>query len=253
MSGTAGMHAILVNQIGTLAACQTLPDDEVQVWCLSLDLPDEVLEPLAQTLSPDEQARAARLRFEHHRRQFIASHGLLRGILGNYLAHPPASLHFGREPGGKPVLKQNDNGRELRFNMSHAQEVAMYAVAWDRAIGIDIEHIRPMPDAAQIVARFFSPTERNAWSALPKEQQLGAFFDSWTRKEAYLKATGAGLAQPLESFSVSLAPGEPARLLEISGDQQAATRWDIQMLDAPAGYAAALCVEGTGWKRRLRY
>jgi len=230
------------------AGYRVLPDDEVHVWCAWLALPDSALEALAQTLSPDERSRAARLRFEDDRRQFIASHSLLRSLIGSYLNRPPESLCFGVEPDGKPICIQPDSTRPLCFNMSHTQQVAMYAFTWGRAVGIDVELIRPISSVVAIVDHFFSPTERSAWHALPKSQQMAAFFAAWTRKEAYLKAVGVGLIQPLDCFTVAFAPNEPARLLEIAGSELAAAHWSLVDLAAPVGYAAALCVEGQRWK-----
>ena len=129
--------------------------------------------------------------------------------------------------------------------------MALVAVTNDREIGVDLEQMHPIADMAQIAERFFSAQESAALRALPPEQRQEAFFNCWTRKEAYLKASGEGLAQPLDQFSVSLGPGEPAKLVSIAGDFQEASRWFIQAFSPANGYVAAVAVQGQDW--RLKY
>lgn len=127
----------------------------------------------------------------------------------------------------------------------------MYAFTREREIGIDVECIRLVSEAEQIAARFFSSRESAQLRALPPEQQQAAFFNCWTRREAYLKALGHGLARPLNEFDVSLVPGEPARLLHIADHPEEASRWFMQELKPAAGYVAALAlplVRGETWR-----
>ena len=111
-----------------------------------------------------------------------------------------------------------------------------------------------MPDMEQVAARFFSTRENAALQALPDSQKLEAFFNCWTRKEAYIKASGDGLSRPLDQFEVSLAPGEAARLLNVEGMSGETARWSLETLAPATGYVAALAVEGSGWHlERWRY
>jgi 4'-phosphopantetheinyl transferase len=121
-------------------------------------------------------------------------------------------------------------------------------VTCQRELGVDIECIHAIPDAEQIAARYFSAHENAVLRSLPANQKQEAFFNCWTRKEAYIKAIGDGLAQPLAEFDVALAPGEPARLLRIKDNAQAAARWSIQALTPAPGYVAALVVKGHDWQ-----
>ena len=132
--------------------------------------------------------------------------------------------------------------------MSHSQGLALYAITREREIGVDIEHVRPVPEAEQIADRFFSARESAVFRALPPSQKPKAFFNCWTRKEAYIKAIGDGLAWPLDQIEVSLALGEPARLLSIAGDPISAKRWELQELTPACSYVAALAVEGHNWR-----
>jgi len=221
-----------------------LSKDDIHVWRASLDQPTLCFQQLAQHLCADENRRAERFYFDCDRKHFIVGRGILRTILGQYLGIEPSQVQFCYGSRGKPALTQTCGGDWLRFNLSHSQELVLYAIAREREIGIDIEHIRPMPEAEQIVERFFSVRENAVFRALLPSQKQAAFFNCWTRKEAYIKALGDGLALPLDQFDVSLSPDEPARLLGIKGDRFAAESWSLQELIPEPGYVAALAVEG---------
>jgi 4'-phosphopantetheinyl transferase len=205
---------------------------------------------LVETLAPDECLRAERFHFERDRRRFIVGRGVLRTILGRYLGLEPNHLQFCYGPRGKPALAgiSTRPNAWLCFNLAHSQNLALYAVTCERELGVDIECIHAIPDAEQIAARYFSAHENAGLRSLPANQKQEAFFNCWTRKEAYIKAIGDGLAQPLAEFDVALAPGEPARLLRIKDNAQAAARWSIQALTPAPGYVAALAVKGHDWQ-----
>lgn len=223
-----------------------LASDEVHVWCASLEQSPALVEQLAQTLSKDERTRAARFYFEQHKNRFIVGRGILRTLLGSYLSIEPTSVQFCYGPRGKPALSEICSKAKLCFNVSHSQGLALYAVTRDRQIGVDIEQIRPIPNAEEIALRFFSPREHAVISDLPPNQKQKAFFNCWTRKEAYIKAIGEGLAHSLDQIEVTLAPGERANLLSIAGSSQEACRWSLhELVPVPADeYASALVVEG---------
>ncbi len=222
----------------------TIARHEVHVWRAALDLETPPIRNLAQTLSADEQIRAAWFRFERDRRHFIAVRGVLRAILARYLDNEPSRILFYYNAHGKPFLDGRSGDDGLRFNLSHSHGMALFAVTRGRKVGIDIEAIRPAVADERIAEQFFSPSEVAALRSLPPEVQAEAFFACWTRKEAYVKARGEGLALPLDHFSVSLAPGEPAALLKTRGNSQEASRWSLQALAPGPGYAASLAVEG---------
>ncbi|HEX2191395.1 MAG TPA: 4'-phosphopantetheinyl transferase superfamily protein [Longimicrobiaceae bacterium] len=225
-----------------------LADGEVHVWAAPLDPPAEAIGRYASLLAPDERARAERFRFERDRRRFGVARGVLRVLLGRYLGTDPRRVAFHYLSHGKPALGGELAGDGLRFNVSHSGEMALYAFSRGRELGVDVEEVRPMEDGLQIAERFFSQAEVAAFRALPAEVRDEAFFNCWTRKEAYIKAVGEGLSFPLHVFDVSLAPGEPACLLA-SRDPREAERWSLRGLPDPApGYRAALVAEGTGWE-----
>src|SRR5687767_11560297 len=226
----------------------SLSRDEVHVWRASLDEPAWPLQELEQVLSLDERERAGRYYFERDRKRFIAGRGMLRKILGHYLGVAPAHLQFRYGPRGKPALGEAPGEKELRFNLSHSQGLALYAVTCEREIGVDLEYARRVSDLEQLAERFFSVRENAVLQSLSPSQRPQAFFDCWTRKEAYIKAVGEGFSIPLDQFDVSLAPGEPARLISIEGDPQKASLWTLRELSPAHGFAGALVVEGQGWR-----
>jgi 4'-phosphopantetheinyl transferase len=223
-----------------------LRSNAVHVWRASLEQPAMQVQQLAQTLSEDEHLRAARFYFERDRKHFIVGRGLLRTILGRYTNLEPNQLQFSYSPRGKPALASTGASSTLQFNLSHSKGLALYAITRDHQIGIDLEHIRPISNVEQLTQRFFSAREDAVIRSLPPNQQQVAFFQSWTCKEAYLKATGEGLAQ-LQQVEVSLTPEKPYRLLNITTDPQAAARWSLETLTPAPDYVAALAVEGHNW------
>ena len=202
---------------------------------------------LWQTLTADECQRAERYVFQKDRTHFVVARGLLRVLLGRYLRQEPQHLRFTYGPHGKPALATDTSGMSLRFNVSHSHGLALYAITYGREVGVDVERIRPKVVHEKIAEHFFSPREVTILRALPTPLQATAFFACWTRKEAYIKAKGDGLALPLSQFEVSLAPGEPAALLRTAWDLQEAACWALQDLAPAPGYRAAVAVAGHDW------
>lgn len=227
-----------------------LPPDEVHVWRAALDLDAAQIQNLRALLSQDESQRADQFRFPLHRHRFIAARGRLRTVLARYLNTAPQQLQFSYGPHGKPALAAAAAATGLRFNLAHSAGLALFAVAQNREVGVDLESLGRDRAAAEIAERFFSPHETAALRALPEAARRRAFYDCWARKEAYLKARGLGLALPLDQFAVSLAPGEPARLLASAEGPAETSRWQLRELPAGEGFAAALAAEGSDWRLR---
>lgn len=171
---------------------------------------------LARLLSATEAARCARFVFPLHGERYTVAHGRLRQLLAQLLDLPPRSLEFAAGTDGKPELDGDAAASGLRFNLSHSGALGLVGWSWQRDIGVDVEVWREMRDEAALVQRYFSAAEIAAWEALPAWQQHEAFFNLWTRKEAYLKALGRGLGLPLDSFDVNHERGPAARLLRPS-------------------------------------
>lgn len=228
-------------------AAPDLPADEVHVWRAPLDLPGDAVRRLRRLLSDDERERAARFHHERDRLGYIAAHGALRLILGRYLRVDGAALRFRTGAHGKPALDGPENGA-LTFNLSHSHRLALIAVARGRAVGVDVEWMRADLADMRVAEQFFSAREVSVLRSLPERDRVQGFFNCWTRKEAYIKARGEGLSMPLHEFDVTLAPGEPVRLLATRADPPDAARWQLAALEPGEGYAAAVAAEGQGWR-----
>jgi len=222
--------------------------DDVHVWRATLDQAPSQIQSFLHDLAADEQARAEQFYFARDREHFIVARGVLRAILGCILNRVPGCLSFCYGAHGKPALAGESDKNTVRFSVSHSHGVALYAVTRGREVGIDLERIRFDLAVAEIAERFFSRPEVAMLRTLPSELQRQAFFRCWTRKEAYIKARGEGLSLPLDQFDVSLAPGETEAVLRIQRDPAEASRWSFQELAPASGYAAAVAVEGHGWR-----
>jgi 4'-phosphopantetheinyl transferase len=218
-----------------------LDPNAVHIWLADLDK----VAASWELLSEDEKARAHRFRFETDRRRFAAAHIVLRRLLAAHLGLQAEDIQFEYNEFGKPFLLENE--ADIQFNLSHAEKYALFALTRGRQIGVDIQEMRPNFSGIDVAEHFFSPREVAALKDLPPDVRCPAFFNCWTRKEAFVKARGEGLSMPLDQFDVSLLPGEPAALLNTSNDPDEASRWSMLALDPIAGYVAALAVEGRQW------
>ena len=225
-------------------------EDEVHVWGADLDRPAWPLAQLARGLSPDELVRADSFVFPRDRRRFIAARGMLRWLLCGYFDCEPRALALRDGRNGKPELATPSGSPPVQFNYSRSQGGALYAVTRGRQVGVDLEALRPVPDAEQIARRWFSPRERAALTRLPDEQRDKAFLRAWTSKEAYTKAVGVGIASGLDRIEVALALDQPPELRAIDGDPVAAAGWSMPEPPPVPGYAAAVVVEAHSYSLR---
>lgn len=208
---------------------------QVEVWGVWLDATDPMLAYYRSTLSDDEHNRAERSRLEKLQRSYALSRGALRVLLGHYLGCLPNEIELASGPKGKPGLQSPSR---LKFNTSHSGQMALYAFTLDCEIGVDVEKIRELDDSESIAARFFSAAELFDLRSLPLADRELAFFRCWTRKEAFVKAIGDGLAIPLNGFQVTLLPGMPARFVQLS--MGLASDWTLEHLELAPGYIGAM-------------
>ena len=235
----------------TAARPPALAPAEVHVWSFDLDVPHWRVHGLSALLSPDETDRAERFRFARDRNRYIAGRGTLRELLAAYTGSAAAALRFAYGWRGKPAL-EGAGGEARHFNLAHASGRALLAVSGGPPLGVDLEEVVLVPDLDDVAATHFSAAEREQLSALAGSERLAAFYRIWTRKEAYLKAVGDGLAAPLHAFSVSL-PRDQPKLLAIEGDAAAAARWTVHHLEPAAGFVGALAVPAAISVSRLRW
>jgi len=231
-----------------LTAIPPLEPVGVHLWLVDLDDNVEKLSGLDCWLADDERARAERFHFKLDRQRFIVGRIALRSLLGRYLGQEPASVRLCYNSWGKPGLIERQSNIDLRFNVAHSGGIALVGLALGRAIGVDIERIRPDVECLELARRHFSPREVGALEAAPSADRLLAFFKIWTRKESYLKAHGVGLSLPLDRFSVNL--DEPPQLLSAEHDSNQLGRWEFHSLAPASDCIGAVAVEGAGLRLR---
>jgi 4'-phosphopantetheinyl transferase len=200
-------------------------------------------------LSPEEQDRAAGFHFATDRRHFERRRCWLRLLLGAYLDVEPARVRLDAGRYGKPSVRDQP---WLRFSVSHSSGHVLYAFAHGRAVGVDLERLRPDIDGDAIADSFFAERERRELASLPEGRRVEAFYRGWTRKEAYVKARGEGLSLPFDRFEVSLGADTRTPLLASSLDPAETDRWTFVLLSPFAGYVGSLAVEGPFRPPRLR-
>lgn len=227
-----------------LARPGAIEPEEVHVWVASLEVAPGDLPRFESLLSEDERVRAQRLRRREDRARFIAARATVRRVLGAYLNLPPAGLRFAYGSMGQPRLLDSGADLDLRFNLSHSRDLLLLGVARGRAVGVDLEPVRSLSHRPAIERRVFLAGERRMLSRLPAERRTEAFFNGWTRKEAFAKATGEGMWATMGRIEVALTPGEDAKLLTLDGSHEAADGWTIFHLEPAAGFVGAAAVEG---------
>jgi 4'-phosphopantetheinyl transferase len=231
-----------------MSGWETPPSDlglapaEIHLWRIGLRPSQRDLHQRGALLSEDERARASRFRFDLHRDRFIARRGALRIILARYLRVDPGAIEFSYSPRGKPEVPQPRAAGALRFNLSDSDDLAMLGVTLDDLIGVDVEHTRPLQDMDALARDHFSQRERAEYERLAAPRRASGFYNCWTRKEAWLKARGEGIAADLTGFDVTLIPGRPPRLRSVRDDPEEASRWRLYGFRPLADYTAAVAV-----------
>lgn len=221
-----------------------LKSGEIHLWRPDLNRNTNALVGLEQTLSPEELARAGEFRFERDRGRYILAHGALRTIVSGYLNTTPDKPVFRHGAQGKPELASG----ALHFSMAHSCDLVVWAISGTGPIGVDVEYVRS--GVEQDLDALLSSRARRLLRALPRPARCRAFFQGWTRLEAYVKARGEGLESGLGIFDAFLASGHPL-VLQPSGDPQHQGRWCIHDVSPRPGYVGAVAVP---WERcSLKY
>jgi len=218
----------------------SLSPGEVHVWRAALDVAPATMVALEKTLSSNELERAREFHFPVHANRFKTARGILRNILASYFPKADHEISFSQNDYGKPFVAAEFPAGGLRFNASHSQGLALYALALGREVGIDLEYVRPEKIDLHLAKRFFSTKEIAEINASSETLRTEKFFRCWTRKEAYTKARGIGLGLPLSSFSVPLDPCLYTPTLIHSAE---ATSWWVAGLAPCEGYVGAIVTE----------
>ncbi|HEX8771355.1 MAG TPA: 4'-phosphopantetheinyl transferase superfamily protein [Acidimicrobiales bacterium] len=211
----------------------------VDVWWLNLAATQAQVAAWKRLLSPDESERAERYRFRHDHDRFVAGRARVRLVLGDLLGQAPSAVTFAYGPWGKPHL----DGAELEFNLSHSGEIALLAVADGVRVGVDVEGVRHELVGDRVAERFFAPGEVRRLDALAERERMPAFFECWTRKEAFVKANGAGLSCGLDDFEVSFGPTETPAVVSCVAALGTPCQWSVLDVSREPGMPAAVVVE----------
>jgi 4'-phosphopantetheinyl transferase len=214
------------------------------------DVPPVSIAFLWSILSPQERARTRRFRLAHLGRRYVVAHGLTRQLLATHFGALPQHLEFEYTARGKPRIARSV-GNRLHFNLSHSGALALIGLARGGELGLDLERCRPDPGLLAIANRFFAPRERAALLALPEARRNEAFYTAWTRKEAYVKAIGRGLSEPLNRCEIPLGREEPVRFARVDGEGNAAA-WSLHHLQPFDDVVGALCIRSGGWRISAR-
>jgi 4'-phosphopantetheinyl transferase len=214
----------------------------LDIWRIDLTHCEQPLPDWEAILDADEQTRAKRYLSAEHRRRFVIAHVAQRMILSQYYQQEAVELKFSYANHGKPSIVQATTGPTWQFNLTHSGELALLAVTTASAVGIDVEAIRPRESMGDLARRYFAAEEVACWSALPTELQEQAFYLTWTRKEAYVKALGMGLTLPLDQFVVTVDPRQPARLVSTQHNPLSVQQWQLCNLADFNDYAAAAVI-----------
>jgi 4'-phosphopantetheinyl transferase len=215
----------------------------IHIWTASLEQDDKIISLLIRMLSGDEIDKAYSYRFQKDTRNQIASRGILRSILGFYLSVDPRDLKFEYGKNGKPYLTTSSSDKQILFNVSHSGNRVVYAFSENHEIGIDIEIIREIPEISLIADKYFSKYEIGILNSLPAGSHKEAFFNCWTRKEAFIKASGDGFLKPLDAFDVPFESSESEGILKIDGSRDEAELWTLKGFNAAPGYASAFAIK----------
>ncbi|MDQ3913986.1 MAG: 4'-phosphopantetheinyl transferase superfamily protein [Actinomycetota bacterium] len=207
----------------------------LHVWRIEVRQPRDVLRELRALLTPDEEERAERFRFDRDRDSFVCTRAALRMLAGSYLGMAPQDVSFSYAGKGKPGLPG------ISFNVSHAGDVALAAFARSGRVGVDVEEMRPGTDLRALARRFFSPGENAGLERLDGDAFVTGFYRCWTRKEAFVKALGEGLSFDLGRVEVSTGPD--ARVVSVDGDEGAGSLWSIADISPRDGYAGAVVAD----------
>lgn len=219
-----------------------LSEKKIHFWYCDFAENIDALESYYSLLSSDEKERSRKFKFDKDSNCYIISRGILRFLTGIYLNMNPKNIKFKYTSFGKPLL---DFETDLKFNISHSGNMAVFAFFKNQEIGVDIEKIKNDFNVMELAQNFFSKTEIEALERVPKKELSRAFYRCWTRKESFIKAEGTGLSFPLNQFSVSLEDDKHAELLETKWNSKEKKEWQLFSFIPTIGYIAAVALKNS--------
>lgn len=220
---------------GIVASRVPVALEAATIWMIDLCAYREIVPHYWDILSPNERERANRFRFNDDRLRFALTRISLRLLLAEELSTDPRMLEFSARNYGKPYLA---DAPHLNFNVSHSGGLGAIGISKERAIGVDIEHIRGGLDELGLAQAFFSPSEALFLAGLEADERCAAFYRIWTCKEAVLKAYGFRIGEYLRDFTVILSRDN----LQIEGSPNyplaSLSSVRVEAFSVPPGFAA---------------
>jgi 4'-phosphopantetheinyl transferase len=243
-AGASPRASGMIRSAADLRALEAIRVERSEVVYAFVSLEGEPSDLDEALLDDEEQRRSTRFVHQRDRRRFVRAHAGLRLFLARCIGAEPDMVRYETGANGKPRLVPGLP--PLEFNLSHSADLGLLAVARDRSVGVDVEHVRDLPDALSIADTHFTAAESKGLRSLPPPERAAAFFRYWTRKEAVIKAGGEGLGRALDSFDVDRAPDSTSAVMRVAGGSGDRTEWLLQDLPSPAGYEAAGAVGARG-------
>ena len=223
----------------------------VDVWRMRLAREAGEVAALHALLDPAEQSRARMFRAERDRRRFVVARATLRTLLAEYAGLDPHRVTLIVRAGGKPIVSNDGANGSLHFNLSHCGELAVCAIA-DREVGVDVEQLKHHDDMERVAQHFFADEEARRLRTLAGMERTRFFFRTWVRKEAYLKATGEGLARRTTSFTVQT-PGAGVTIVAPDGSCRVDASYQVYDLPDIDDHFAAVALAGSGAAPAIHY
>ena len=223
----------------------------VDVWRSRIDLSAAKIDEYRATLSDDELKRAEQFTFPNKQEEYVVTRGLLRSALALVLKQDPGSFNFNYSESKKPYLKTEVDRQPIAFNVSHSHGQALVAISLGRKLGVDIEKIRPEVEFEKLASRFFSSAEHKALMECAQAERVAAFFATWTRKEAFVKAVGKGIAFGLSEFDVNVDANAPPKMLSTRWDANDVGNWHMASIESVNSHMATVVADGSAFQLRL--
>lgn len=227
-----------------------LEHGHIDIWRSVINLPKQQLEEFHASLSEEERARAGRFTFPDKFEEYVVTRGLLRQALAQVLGNSADSFQFDYTREKKPYLDRRFKDQQISLNVSHSHGLALVALSLDRKLGIDVEKIREDVEYEKLARRFFSEAENKEFEKYQGEKTR-AFFATWTRKEAFVKAVGKGIAYGLSEFDVNIDPDAAPRMLRSGWQEDDLNNWHMATLDCAEGYMATVISDRSEFGLRL--
>lgn len=212
--------------------------ETIQIWHCNIAADSANYQDYWRVLDVAEQAHAEKMKIDLLHKRYVEVHGRLRYLLAGILDEQPEKIRIGKAEHGKPYLVDTP---ELVFNLSHSASAMVIAVGWNCQLGVDMEYYKPRTSLAGLVDKCFAEEESAYWRKLSDDRKVTEFYRFWTRKEAFVKATGRGIGLGLNHCVIN--PESQDEFLRIPAEYGQASTWHALDIDLGQGVCSALVMD----------